>query len=107
MGRIAELEGKQKMENDQVKQEMVDLKDQLQLFDAAIVAKSMLYSRQRIYNYGNKLGAQLARLLKQTEGRLRVPKMKRPAGEQVVYMEDKLKLFHEIFFSVIHINTGG
>lgn len=83
------------------RQALVVLKDQLKLMDAGKFAKCLMYSRQKIYEYGDKPGKQLVKLLEQKESYIIIPNMCLEQGEEICHPWEKLILFQE-FLSTLY-----
>lgn len=59
------LESKQEEGGSQNRQTLIVLRNQLKLIDAMKIAKSLLYSKQKIYEFGDKPGRHWVRFLDQ------------------------------------------
>lgn len=92
-----------------IKKSLNPLRNQLKLIDAHKLAKSLMQSRQRIYEFRDKPGRNLARLLEQHVEQIKIPNMRSTTVELITHPQEKLALFHD-FFSwnfIVHLSQIG
>lgn len=70
--------------------------DQLKLIDAQVVARGMMYLKEKWFEYRDKPGRTLACLLEQMGHRL-ILSMKRPDGTMTMSVKKKLEIFAEFY----------
>lgn len=94
LGKIADLEVlNQQNPAPELVEEISWLYHQVNIIDVLDIAQSLIYAKQSAFEYRDKAGKQVARLLSEHSVRKRDVPMKREQGGLISTLEEKLKIF--------------
>lgn len=91
----------------ELSEELLQKYQQLKMINSVEIVQSILYARQNVFEYRDKAGIQLARLLSERPIKHKVTLMLSESGELTISIEEKLEIFAKYYQRLYQLESGG